>query len=434
MVFRCTNCGATIAGPAAPGMPHTCNYCGALQPQVPAAPQNPYAPGPSPYGAPAQPYGAPPPPLPGFPAPVVQGPRTGLIAMFVVLPVLLAVVGMVAAAVSARSASRALTVPGAKAGMPLATLTTLSLAQTPDAMTKITGQLAPVPASGDIDMKVNLVGGPYARMNLMWDRTDTSHVKMVYLYADTPPTDYAAVRAKLVTVLGRRFDKDGNLIFQGGFVSYNLDTARTMGEPSIGPQKNAHWKQQVDAGWDVLRSVVLGLAVTVTAADKRDWLGGGYPLTAIGAIDPTVDVDHSSAMMQAAFPAVASEVMIGMRHTVAVDHPWYGDAELAWPNEKGGILEEVMLRPPPDASNAFANQADIEACVQSIVGGKAVRSDEDHLKGTHNTTWKPGDGGEVRVYGHMVDVTLVSHFAPKKMSRAEFTRVMNGLDACGRKK
>jgi hypothetical protein len=459
MEFRCNSCGATLAGPPGPGMPFHCNYCGAPQPQVGGAgppaygappspygvPQNPYGGGapPPPYGAPQNPYGPGPSPYGAAPPPVFQLQQPGLgagpgrvVGLVAGIAILISVMGAVGAMVAVRSHPGAGVVPGAaaKAGLPTASLANLSLAKTPDAMTKVTGALAPVPAIGDIDMNVDLTGGPYSRISFTWDRDDTSHVKMVYLYADTPSPNRAAILAQLQPIVGRRMDKDGNMNWQGGFFSYGLDTARSMGQSSAGMGKNLHWKEQVDAGWDLLRGVVLGLPVTVTPADKRDWLGVGYSLAAIGAVDPTIDVDHSTAAMTAAFPAVASETMIGLRHTVAVDHPWYGEAELSWPNEKNGTLEDVMVRPPPQSSSAFPNQDAIEACVQGLIGAKPTRTDEDHLKGTHDTTWKPAEGGEVRVYPHMIDVEIASHFAPKKMSRAEYQRIMNGLDACGRGK
>jgi hypothetical protein len=455
MEIKCVSCGATLAGPQAPGLPFHCNYCGAPQPTPAAASPGPYGAGPSPYGAPPSPFGAPQNPYGGpqnpyggapnpygqQPPPVVQlqgpgagGPQMQIVVAVIGVMVALGVCGFVFALVGSRAHGGGVTGLTGGGGMSTASLATLSLAQTPVALAKVTGVQPTAIGGSDPNMMVTLSGGPYNRINFGWDKDDQSHVKMAYLYADTPPPNQAATHAKLATMLGPRFDSKGSMNWQGLNFSYDVDTAYAIGNPGVGIMKNPHWKEQVDAGWDVLRSVVLGLPVTVTDAEKRDWLGHGYTLASLATIDTTVDVDHATAMMQAAYPGVASEEMIGLRFTLAIDNPWFGEAELTWKNEKAGAFEEVLIRPPADHSTAFTNQTDIEACVQSLVGGVGKRNESDHLKADHDTDWRPAGGGEVRVYGGMVDVTLISAFAAKKMARGEYEKVMQGLDACGRKK
>jgi hypothetical protein len=281
---------------------------------------------------------------------------------------------------------------------------------------------------------VNLSGGPYDRVNFTWDGTDPSHVQMVYFYADAATPDHAAKKAALATALGRRLDKDGRINWQGAFFSYDEKTTYAQGEIGSGSDKNPHWKEQVEAGWDVIRSVVLGLPVTVSVADKRDWLGGGYPLTTVAAIDPDVDVDHSAATMKGAFAEVQVREAAGLDFTIALDHPWFGEAELDWPNEKDGTLQQMYIRPPPQSSSQFPNQDAIEACVQNIVGVKGERMGEDHLKGTHDTEWKPAGGGALRVYPHMIAIWIKDAFAPRKMDHGTYAKLLLGLDACGRGK
>lgn len=448
MDFRCLKCGAMLSGPPAPGMPFNCNYCGAPQPPVggPAAstygaPQNPYGAPPSPYGAPQNPYGPGPSPYGAAPPPVMQlqgpgatmqpGARVGVIVGLAVAVVLMGATGAV---FSFRSGGSGVSGLGSLGGMPTKSLATLSLAQTPDAMAKATSTALSNFDKDRPSLMVNLSGGPYDRVNFTWEGTDTSHVSMVYFYSDSTVAGYAAKRAALATALGRRFDKDGRINWHGAFLSFDEKTTYAQGEPTSGSDKNPHWKEQVEAGWDVIRSVVLGLPVTVSVADKRDWLGGGYTLAALGAVDPGVDVDHSTATMQTAFAEVQVREMAGLDFTVAVNHPWFGEAELDWPNEKDGTLQEMNIRPPPQSSSAFPNQDAIEACVQSIVGGKGERMGEDHLKGTHDTEWKPAGGGALRVYPHMIAIWIKNAFAPKKMDRATYQKILAGLDACGRGK
>jgi hypothetical protein len=451
MEIRCTHCGAALAGPPGPGMPFHCTFCGAPQAMqspmaaMPPAAANPYGPASPLYGPPPAQFGAPPTPygqVPGMGGPVPDlgmtagPPRMNVGLSIAIVGMVLGLFGAVFAIIVARRAAspNPTTTTTAKAGFPVANLAGLSLAQTPDAMAKVTGVQAAVKAGDDTKMEFPISGSPFDRIQIAWDPSDSSHAKEVYMWADVPPSNDAAIKAKIASYVGARASKDGNLYFPGVLFNYGMTRAYASAQMTSGGHANLHWKQQVDAGWDLVRNAVLGLNVPVTDADLRDWLGRGYSLAAIGAIDTTVDVDHSTAMMQAAFPDVATEQAIGLQHTIAVDSPWFGEAELDWENAKNGHLTRVMLRPPPNTNNEFSNQADINACVQALLGSKGQRNEEDHLKGTYDTAWKPAEGGEVRVYGHMVSVAVGGEYASRKMSKAGYQKVMDGLGACAKKK
>jgi hypothetical protein len=378
----------------------------------------------------------PPPPSqwqPQSPFPTPRAPGAVVAIPFVVFGVIFAlgIAGFVFTSQRAASKGGA-SVTGS--GMPISQLATLSMKQTPESMAKITGVQVTHEAIGDLEMRVPLSGGEWDSMNVTWDPADPTHAKEVYLYTSATPKDDAAIRQRLLKLLGRRVDKNGNFYWQNTSVSYSGTNARAESSPAVGSTKNPHWKDAMDAAWDALRSSVLNMNVPVTDAELRDWLGRGYSLQSIGAIDPTIDVDHAQATVGPQFPGASSEVSIGLRFTMAVDHPWYGEAELTWANAKGGTLEEAMLRPPPQNENKFTSQADVEACVQAAYGKPYRVYEGDHLKGDHSTEWHPPEGGEVRVYEHMVDVTLSSPFTPKKMTRAGWTHAMSTLDACGKRR
>src|SRR5262249_29405838 len=152
-----------------------------------------------------------------------------------------------------------------------ASLATLSLAKTPESMAAITGQAATKDAVGDLAMTVPLSGTSFTRMELTWDPADPTHVLEVHLYGDAAPPHDAAIRQKLAQLLGRRFDKDGDMRWNGAAFSYDGTHARATADRKIVTSPNPYWKTQVDATWDVLRSVVLELPVTVSEAEQRDW-------------------------------------------------------------------------------------------------------------------------------------------------------------------
>jgi hypothetical protein len=458
MEFRCINCGALLTPPARPDATVTCHFCGAPQKPGPTA-ASPYAALP-PQLQPSHPgFGIPPGGFgrvaPGIVRPAGRVPRSNV---GIILAVVGAVLGLGGAALAVMLASSGAartgmdpTSTGAPTALPMARLATLSLRQTPEAMAKITGVAPTKDPSGDLAMRVPLSGGAWDALNVVWDASDPTHAKEVFTYASTAPANDAAIRQRVAAHLGRRFDKNDNFFFNGAYFSYGGTYARAAADLKISTDPNLHWKDQVDAMWDVLRASVLGLDVAISNGESRDWLGRGYPLTALGAIDPGIDVDRSTAAMQSAFPAVHSQIVnrstgamqsafpavhsqmsIRLQHTLAVDHPWYGEVEVKWPNAKGGTLEEAWLRPPPQMNNKFASQADVEACVKAAFGPPHRRYEGDHLGGDYSTDWQPAEGGEIRVYGQMVDVTVTSPFAPKKMSQAGWRKAMNALDACGR--
>jgi len=455
MELRCKACGAVLAAPPIPGTPTTCTFCGAPQQPLGSAPVNPYggppagygqppaAFGPPPggfgappggYGAPPQGFGVPPGGFDGATPRIGPPPGTGAVGAIVAVMVVLMMAGGIMGFVLMRRPSAGTAASSSSSGMPLAQLATLSLKLTPDAMAKITGVTAKGQGSDTLDMDVPLADKTWTRMTLDWDTSDPSHVKEVYLHADAPPSNDAAIRQRLATILGRRLDKDTRFNFDGASFDYDSTSARAECAPKFGSITYAHWKEKVDALWDVLRSGVLGQSVTISDTESRDWLQRGYTLTALGAIDPGIDVDHAAAAMLAAFPAVATEVSGGLRNKLAVDSPWFGDAEVNWEDAKGATMGEVYLYPPPQAAQKFPNQADIETCVQAAVGGKPRIYEGDHLKGDHSTDWTIPAGGEIRTYEHLVHITLSSHFTAHKMPRGEYTKLLDALDGCSKKK
>jgi hypothetical protein len=354
------------------------------------------------------------------------------VAVIIVIAMAGVGVGIAASLVKHVAAGSASSLSG---GFPTAQLSTLTMKQTPESMAKITGVKAEptMPGSGSIDLTVPLSGGPYDRLRVEWDASDPTHAKEAYLYASNPVPGDATIRQKLGTLLGRRFDSKGNFNFGWTFLAYDATTASAHVELSMGSDKNAHWKDGMDAAWDVLRAGVLGQNVTVSDAEQRDWLGRGYTLTAVGGVDPATDVDHSTAVMTAAFPGVAMRKTLGIDHTIAIDHPWYGEAELDWPDKAKVGLSEVMIRPPPGAQS-FSNQHDIDACVTAAFGQPKTKGTPDHLSGDYDTTWTPPGGGEIRVYHHMVSLRVGDNPFGKAMPKGTWVEAMRALDLCGRRK
>jgi hypothetical protein len=458
MDARCSNCGGTLL-PSMPGTPAICPRCGTPYGASPGGappgfgappgygPPQGYAPpqgyGPpmprqgTPFGVPAGGFGVPdggygnaPLPLANYAA--IPGRASGArlaTALIIGVAILGMTLGIVAALVPRASPGSGPSASGG--GFSTTQLATLPLAQTPASMAKVTGATADSRAVGGNTMNVSLSGGPYDGMNLDWDAADTSHVSAAYLFASKPVTD-ASVRTKLQAVLGRRLDANGNFNFGQAYLAYKPDSVSVHVELSMGSEKNAHWKDEMDALWDVVRSTVLGQSVKVTDAEERSWLGKGYSLTTILEVDPATDIDHASSVMTADFPGVSTRQSIGAEYTVAVDHPWFGGAELTWPDKPKATLSEMDLTPPPGLTS-FVSQSDVDACVTKTFGAPKRKTPPDH-EGSYDTTWDLPGGGEIRVYHHMVAFHLSDYPFAKPMSKSTWIEAMRALDLCGRGK
>jgi hypothetical protein len=424
--LRCTNCGAGLARPPPPATLLRCQFCGAQMLLEPPPPP------PHVYGASARQAQA---AVIGRPKPA---PRAPVILVLVVGLVITTVTVAAIVVVRPDSGRR-----GSRTGLDPATLATVSLRATPESMAAVLG----VAADKDLDVQARLKGTGFESVNFHWDKADLSHVSSFGFTSGAPVTNDADARVKIRALLGRRFERSTAFYWDSASLYYeptnlNAKADGKTSNPGRGPD-DPHWKDRLDALWDVTRRAVLGLNVPVTDVERRDWLGGGYPLSSLEAVDLDVDVDGSVAMMRRAFAGVSSRFAEGIAFDVPIDHPWFSTATLDWPDIKGGHLSGAHFVGPPGVQS-LQDQVDIETCLQATYG--KPRTDEvDHLKGTHKTTFKLPDG-DVRVDPHTVDIDVdtfvAQHFTaqerkamrlPSAMSKSGWSKVIATLDACGHK-
>ena len=313
--------------------------------------------------------------------------------------------------------------PATGSWLPIADLAKLSLGQTPEAMAKVTGVPSKPTKLGKIGMRVPLSGGAWDTMAVTWDPADPSHAIAVVVFSSAAPADDAAIRERLTKLFGSRLRKDGTFLapWNSIMVSYDASSASAMYVGGFDSDAFPRWREAQDAAWDVVRSAVLGLDVTVTDAALRDWFRG-YPLSAIAELDPAIDVEHAAAAMEASFPGASPSVSRGFEVTMGVEHPVFGQIKLSWGRGKGSTLKEATLRPPLPAS-ALASLEDLEARVQGALGKPASRRDA-------GTFWKPAEGGQVLVTGSGVCITLSDPPSVRSMSRDGWRKVIGVLDAC----
>ncbi len=429
MQLRCTNCGAVLERPPFGTSVH-CHFCGA---------EEILAPPPAPHRAPDGPplYSPSPELCDPDDADVSPPPMSTSPPVFAILLAvgLVAVVLVVVIALSTRKGRPA---TASATDFDAANLATLSLHETPEEMGAIVGATA----NASLGMRVRLKGSPFDYVRFTWDKADLSHVQSFSFDSGTALAGDAAARRTLQELLGRRL-QNGSFSWGGGNLNYlpqNMSASATLhiSNRGRGPD-DPHWKDRLDTLWAVGRKAV-GLNVPVSDAQRRAWLGLGYPLSSLRALDVDTDVDGSVAMMQQAFPGTVSQVIGGLDFDVALDHPWFGSATFNWPNAKGGRLTMVRIGAPP-GMQYLPNQADIETCLEATFGKSHIVA-EDHLKGTHRSAFKVPQG-QLGVSQGSVDIDVDSYAAnyskqemkkmgvPPPMEQDLWSKIMATLASCG---
>lgn len=364
------------------------------------------------------------------------GPNVGAIIGAVFAITIVAVVGVAVAVTARPSGKSAVAKPGAPAypGGPAridpAALAGVSMKITPERLQEITG----VAMDAQHSMRVPLAHPHFDAVTFRWDPDNLDHVRDFYFNGGKTPDP--TLRKRFKAIFGRRLEGDSfhwegcglNVPAKGDFVSTHV-SLKAIGSKE---EEAAPWQAQSEALWKVARHVVLGLGQKPDTATVRDVLGGGYPVADLLKLDLQSDIDGADAAVRKVFPGAMRRLFIDLEYKVAIDHPWYGEANIDWKNKKGAKLAEVSFRPPPGTKSRWPDQKALEDCVGGVLGKPSRVSEGDHLGGSRDVTFRPASGGEVRVYEHMMVVKLRDNPFAKPMQGDTWRTVVTALDACGR--
>ena len=308
----------------------------------------------------------------------------------------------------------------------------VSMKSTPEKLQQITG----VAMDAQHSMRVPLAHPNWDAITFRWDPDHLDHVKDFYLNgASTNSTTEA--RKTLKTLIGRRFEKDGfqwegcglNADPKGSYIGSNV-TIEVHGKETV---ENPFWRQQSEALWKLTRHAALGVGDPPTKSESRDFLGVGYPLGDLAKFDFDADIDSADAAVKKVFPGGVRFLFIDLDYRVALDHPLYGAMEIGWQNKKAAKVANISIRPPPGTNGKWPNQIALESCVEGEFGKPSRVSTGDHLGGSRDVSWKPAGGGEVRVYEHMLVITMRDNPFSKPMPKDVWLKAVSALDRCGKK-
>ncbi len=295
--------------------------------------------------------------------------------------------------------------PGGPKRIDPAALEKVSMKSTPEKLQEITG----VAMDAQHSMRVPLAHPHWEAVTFRWDPDHLDHVQEFYLngVSDSPMPE---ARKTLKSLVGRRWEKDS---FQWEGCGLNADSKGdylgshvTIEQHGKEDAENPYWRQQSETMWKLARHAALGVGDPPKKSELRDYLGGGYPLGDLAKLDVDADIDKADAAIKKVFPGGVRNLFIDLDYKVSLEHPWYSDMEIAWKNKKGARVAEVSFRPPVGTNNKWPNMGSLESCVQGVLGKPERVNEGDHLAGNRDVTWRPGAGGEVRVYEHMMVIRL----------------------------
>jgi hypothetical protein len=361
-VLSCPNCAAPLEAVPPSGVVQ-CAYCGRTV--------NVFQEGPAPAPRGPVPSGV-----------TTSGP---LVAVLVSLGGAVLTVALVTGLVVTRRATRqAPTAARVDSSIPSRKLAELSMDRTAEQVAAWAGVKLDGPTARRVEVKLR--DSAFARIACYWPAQYPTHIESIDLTARSPILPGDRVFQAADSVFGSRFGKDpsGGYAYVSGGVSF----AVRGNVLQIRASSSAHpgWHRQIATLWEVARAIVLEQPVAVSAEARREWLGIGYPLRSLLAIDPRVDVDGSRAHLLGLFPGVSgSTETSNLRFTLPLDHPWFRDVSLEWENEKGGKLRSASFRPPAQGTE-FPNQREIRDCLAKRLGQPEDR-ETNHLAGEHSYFW-----------------------------------------------
>ncbi len=429
MIVECGHCGAPLD--VREGRRYTrCGYCKKTSEQrmlrtiEPQTPPN--------WRPPA--VWTPPAHVPANSAVPLRHAATAAVAPIIIAIVVFAIGGAVAVGAIASASRRKAPIFGPGAGgvarKEPAALAKVTLAESPEELQKLTG----VPMDAHFSMRVPLAHPNWEAVTFRWDKDHLEHVKDFYFNATSSPSGEA--RKKLKALLDRRWGKDGfNWEGCGLYVSEKGDHVGshvTIEQHGKEQKENPRWQKQVEAMWSLARYGVLGVGDKPSKQALRDHLGLGYALADLTKLDTEADIDKAEQAATSVYPGAIRNLSIDLEYKVALDHPYYGEMTIAWKNKKNAKVAEVELWPPPAADNKWSNQTAIDACVTAAFGKPSRVSEGDHLGGSRDTTWTPAAGGSIRVYHHLIVISLRDNPFSKPMPKDVFLKTVTALEQCGK--
>ncbi|AKT38614.1 hypothetical protein [Chondromyces crocatus] len=243
----------------------------------------------------------------------------------------------------------------------------------------------------------------------------------------------ARIQTRLRALFGRRF-LQSSLSWEGASVQWlpelgllTVDVKRTLDDGS----ENPHRVQQIEALWGLAKELAFQAPATLDPQTVRDYLGGGYALSALATLDPKTPVERSVSTLSARFRGLHTRTLgdlhgfVEEEQRLAIDHPWFGLATLRWDGRPGSPLKTISLFPPTLLQGVYVQRGAID-CLTRLLGPPEAPSSRKSFSGQGAVFTWPGEGNYSVA---ALETSLV--IDARAASSAGFQRILNGLSACG---
>lgn len=296
-----------------------------------------------------------------------------------------------------------------------------------ESLATIAGKLG-LTSNDEKRLRVPLKDSPWDAVLFEWEDADKQHVAEFTLTASAPVPEAKAIRKAMTDALPPRWDNEEYFRWVGVTVYVPKDQKMISVHVTVDDERGAGWRTQTEVLWAIIGNAALGFDAKVDADGVRDFLGGGKPIVELAKLDPDVDVDGAQKAVVAIFPGATVQKAGGLDFTVPLDHPVWREVELSWPNEKAAKLQRMYFRPQGQKVKA---QAQLAKCFEKALGTTARTMESDHLAKKVDYLFDLPNGGELRLYDHMLMLTVHAWWGAP-MPKASWPKNLKAIDDCGR--
>lgn len=185
-------------------------------------------------------------------------------------------------------------------------------------------------------------------------------------------------------------------------------------------------KRRALAAWSLILGAAFNPALSPSADELRDVMGGGYPVLTLSKISSSMPLERVKATVAAAFPGALIEAKIQMNATIPLDHPFLRSAELRWFVEPGGMMREASFVSKPAlrsaALDAFAR------CLTRSFGQPRVTI-VDPIEGTKSYTFRSGTA-QIDLHPSLSMSAYGLHGVPTTVEAETWQKLVTALNAC----
>lgn len=269
--------------------------------------------------------------------------------------------------------------------------------------------------------------GPYEHLFVRWEEKDFSLVSQLSLFVVEGSRIGPNVVPTLEKALPGGLDESGRWAW--GPASLNVDLATGALHVNVHPTKDATpgelRKRRLTVLWAIARSAAFGGAMPpneeIAAA-----LGGGLPLTKVGALDTSTTFSAARSAVPKLLPGTLAD---DTTFSVPLEHPLLRAVALRWDNAADGRLRGAHFRIRP----AFGKRLDGFVACLTKENGPPETHVSDFAAGKRSSVFQVRGGDEPGAYVTMHvgdEANLYINSAGQSYEQSAWTRAFEVLERC----